>query len=373
MKQKIIILLLTFILFFPFIINAKEIERGWGISWGGDGTETISDFKVTSDDGLIVCGSTSSTMAGSENIEGNKIFLSKHDKNGKVEWQKFFSENEYTLFRSVDIIPDKGYLIRGTLMNDTRDAIIILFDFDGNIVWTKEFKKNDTDIFINMLQIDDESFFVVGTTESTDIEGSEFKGKVDVLLIKYDFDGNIIYKKTWGTKDYDEITESYINNKNELIICGTSTDAEGYKVYGADAFILKYDFDGNLIQEKLFGGDGRDTATGVIPISDDSLLMILSSNSSSIGDLNLGNNKDFHDLLVKFDENLDLLWVKDIGLSQNTRISDYVFTEDNELVILMNVNGVDFNNIKNKGKADSVIIKYDENFDLVFQKVYGGN
>lgn len=369
MKKKIFLFLLLFI---PLMMNAKEIEKDWDTSWGGDSTDTLTDYKITLDDGIIVCGSTKSTsIPGTENIEGKKIFLSKFDKNGQLEWQKFFSENEYSIFRSVEVVADRGYLVKGTIMNDTRDAIIILFDFEGNIVWTKVFKKNGGDIFIDIIQADNDSFIVTGTTSSTDIEEAEFKGGVDVLIVKYDYDGNIIYKKTWGTEYYDEITYSYINNKSELVICGTSTNAEGYNVYGADSFLLKYDLDGNLLTEKSFGGDGRDSSIGFIPYSDDSFLVILSSNSTSIGDFSLDGN--FHTLLARFDENANLLWIKDIGITQNISLKDYVLTDENELVILMSSNKADFNNIKNKGKYDSIIMKFDKNFNIVFQEGYGGN
>ncbi len=374
MKQKIIILLLTFILFFPFIINAKELKNDWIVSLGGDGTDEVTDLKLLDDGSYITIGySYSSSFFGVPNTDGALYFIIKYDNNGSIEWHKIFSYSDYSFFKMIDFIPGKGYLVLATTrINENSGGEFILFDFDGNIVWNTKYDKNGDELFRNLLVTDD-SFFVLGTTKSTNIENFENKGECDTLILKYDFNGNLLWERTYGTEYFDEPSILRFNNNDELIIPVVSTNAEGNDIYGSDLTILKYDRDGNLLNKKvIFNLDSKMTIYGEPFYSDGSFTLLLRSDASKIGDY-INNDNISKTYAVKFDVNLNLLFVKELF---NFSIQDYLLNENEDIYLLSYLNNANYINefgLQHNGGYDTILVKYNKDFELVFKKIYGGS
>ena len=323
------ILFSILILMIPFIVSAKELKNDWNVYLGGDGTDTVSDLKLLDDGSYITIGySYSSSLLGVANTDGTLFFIVKYDNNGNIEWHKIFSSSDYNSFKMIDFIPGKGYLVLATTrINENSGGEFILFDFDGNIVWNTKYDKNGDEIFRNLLVTDD-SFFVLGTTKSTDIENFENKGECDILILKYDFNGNLLWERTYGTEYFDVSSFLRFNNNDELIIPVVSTNAEGNNIYGSDLTILKYDRDGNLLNKKvIFNLDSGMTIYGVPFYSDGSFTLLLGSDASKIGDY-INNDNIFKSYAVKFDVNLNLLFVKELF---NFSIKDYLLNENEDI------------------------------------------
>ena len=69
--------------------------------------------------------------------------------------------------------------------------------------WQKSFSENDNDRFSSVIITENGEYVAVGTTKSTDLDEVSNKGLEDGMIVKYDKDGNIIWKKNFGGASVD--------------------------------------------------------------------------------------------------------------------------------------------------------------------------
>ena len=210
MKKKILFLL---ILFIPFMVSAYELEIDWHRNISIEG-----DLRITNDEEIIAFGNTSSSE-----IEGLK---------------------------------NKG----------KKDAYIIKYDKNGNIIWKNSFGGKDDDIFNDIYLTESGEIIAYGYTESLDIEGLTNAGNGDAIIVKYDKNGNIIWKNSFGGIDYDLFDDLVITKSGDIIIkgyIGLEEDemSDGFLTVG-DVIIIKYNKDGDLIWQKIYNQNVKYFACG---------------------------------------------------------------------------------------------------------------
>jgi hypothetical protein len=85
----------------------------------------------------------------------------------------------------------------------------------------------------------------------------------DAFLVKYDVDGNQLWNTTWGGAGYDFGRRLAIGN--DIYLTGnTYSFGAGY----SDAFLVKYDVDGNQLWNTTWGGVDNEYGHGVAVGSD---------------------------------------------------------------------------------------------------------
>ena len=139
-----------------------------------------------------------------------------------------------------------------TSFSGSGDIFLLKYDSSGNIIWETTFDGGDYETAYYVTGYDG-YIYLCGSTMSYS------EGGLDIILLKYDTDGNLIWYKTWGGQN-DEGSYEIVAYNNYLYICGYTTS------YGAgsyDGILLKYDTDGNLIWYKSYGGEGYDDFAGI--------------------------------------------------------------------------------------------------------------
>jgi hypothetical protein len=173
-------------------------------------------------------------------------------------------ENSLQLFVPTDIaqskFPELGYGIIGTYSETTNGAKSNMFFLrvrpSGNI-WSgsdkyfdaiESFKPDSTNIFKNLSSIVDEGSAICGTTDGGFLLAGSFStipqkgnGGKDMLLIKVDAFGNMIWRKTLGGTG-DETVTAVLETENEnLIVFGTNTQGNYSSI-----FMMRMDKNGEL-------------------------------------------------------------------------------------------------------------------------------
>ena len=216
-------------------------------TFGGEQDEQGRDIELTSDNGFIMVGSTSSFGAGNSDI-----YLVKVDSNIKYEWSAAIG-HEFTEFgHAVKQTADNGYIICGytnSIGNGSYDAYLVRTDDKGKLLWEKTFGGFDWDFAYDVEITSDGGFLIVGETHSLG------NGNADAYLIKTDKDGNLLWEKTMGGKGKD-IAHALISTKDgNFAFCGENAsknpDNKG------DAWLVKFNGNGDTLFESIDVSEGH--------------------------------------------------------------------------------------------------------------------
>ena len=280
-----------------------------------------------------------------------------------TEDSKFVSVG-YTRSRDIDGIEGKGEF--------AHEAIIIKYDNDGNILWKNAWGGDEMDYFYDVIQQKSGEFVVVGNSTSSDIEGlpNMYGGGGDAIIIKYDKNGNLLWQKSWGGKLISARFRSITSSLDDgIVVVGSSefSEIEGMTNKGMyDAIIVKYDKDGNILWQKNWGGNGYDDFTGVISTEDGGFIIVGESESNDIEGL---QNKGSYDAIVlKYDKDGNMIWQKSWGGNDSERFTSVAVTEDGGFVAVGNTQFIVY---EGDSRLDAIIVKYNKDGNVLWQKSYG--
>ena len=119
--------------------------------------------------------------------------------------------------------------------------MLIKFDKNGNEMWKKIIDTPGKDHPHGITIDKDNNIFISGDTWGQ-FFGCINKGKYDIFLLKLDSNGNQKWVKVVGSKRYDHTNSIEYDDKNGIYICGyTEGSLPGCKNKGGtDAFLIKF-------------------------------------------------------------------------------------------------------------------------------------
>ncbi|MFC2164013.1 hypothetical protein ACFLT2_03325 [Acidobacteriota bacterium] len=204
-----------------------------------DSDDEAQSILQTTDGGYIIVGTKS--------FRGD-YWVIKLNNSGDIQWQKVYDTWRTELGYAIQQTDDSGYIVAGTLKlpnNEGADDInIIKLDSNGDIEWQKTYGGGSDEFPWSIKQTDDGGYIVAGETQSFGA------GNKDILLIKLDSNGLILWQKTYGGASYEHAR--YIQETIEggyIVVGQTASFGSG----GEDAFILKLDSNGNIPDCPIIG------------------------------------------------------------------------------------------------------------------------
>ena len=204
-------------------------------TYGGTNWDEVSSVQQTSDGGYILAGYTSSFGAGSYDI-----FFIKADENGNIVWAKTYGGTGGDFSYSVQQTSDGGYIVAGGTNSfgaGGLDVFLIKTDADGNIIWAKTYRRTGDEWARSVHQTSDGGYILAGATNSFGA------GSYDILLIKTDANGNIIWAKTYGGTGNDWAYSLQQISDVGYILAGL-TNSFGAGDY--DIFLINADANGEI-------------------------------------------------------------------------------------------------------------------------------
>ena len=199
--------------------------------------------------------------------------------------------------------------------------------------------------------------YVVGTTI---ING----GIPQILLLKYDSSGNLLNEPTWGgtQNGYGSYgTGVAVDNAGDVYVTGY-TYSNGPTPGVSAAALLKYDVTGKLVSQVIWGGTRPDYATAVAVDIDGNVYVTGYTKSFSITP---GIPSVF---LQKYDQAGNLLFQRIWGGNRG----DFAYGIAVDLWENVYLTGYTYSFGPNTQGANFFILKYDIAGNLVFQNLYGG-
>ena len=245
----IIVILLSCISYVNIINIPREFEFN----------EFIYSVKKTLDKGLIMVGVTS--------FRNLDILIIKMNSKNSIEWSKAIGTLGKDVGYSIEVLGN-GYLIAGytsTTEIGGYNILLIKLDLNGNVIWSKALGTERHDIAYSVVKAHDNGFLIVGYTLG-------FRGDSDILLAKFDNNGNILWCKVIGEKLYDDVAKYVLATKDGgYLIVGHTWSS---KAELDDAFVMKLNASGDIEWYRNLGGCRYDEACYAIETSDKGYLLI---------------------------------------------------------------------------------------------------
>ena len=352
-------------------------------TFGGSKNEHIYDTIVHDGDYVSVGHSVSNDYDFKGMNKGREdIFVVKHNNKGELIWKKTFggSIDEYAMSVSLE---EDGYIIVGytisrdgdfsQVQNGNANGYIMKLDFDGNIIWNNTVYAHEWDMFNDFVKRDDGGYIVVGSTQSH--PGFSSSDTNDIMVVGISEDGKTEYIKYIGG-NYRDRGERIINNKDgTYTIIGQSFSTRGMASHkgGEDGVLVKIDNNGNVLKCKNFGGSGDDHFRQVYQMDNGDFVVVgyTESNDKNLAGVKTTTDRD--GLVVLFDKNWNVKWVKTVGGTKNEWLLD-VYVDDTGIMTagFGGSNDGEFAGM-NKGGEDAIVVRFSLDGEKEWIRSFGGS
>ena len=178
-----------------------------------------------------------------------------------------------------------------------------------------------------------------------------------------------------GNNDDGESEGKVIAVLNGYIVCGkTNSNYPAFAVpagHGNDAYVAKYDVDGNIVWRHIYGGSGEDFFNTVIQTADGGFIAA-GHTSSNDGDVSGNHGGDEDAWVVKISADGTLQWQKCYGGSSNDVFLS-ITAEATGYIITGTTNSRDGDITSWFGNYDVWIVKLSLTGTIAWQSNYGGS
>lgn len=391
MKTQLPSKLFAFILiatpvFYFSAANAQAPVIEWQKSLGGGSYDLAYSLQRTTDGGFIVAGYSSSNDGDvSGNHGSGDYWVVRLDTSGNLVWQKSLGGSSFDIAGSVQQTTDGGFIVAGfSTSNDgnvsenhgTEDGWIVKLSSGGNLVWQKALGGSFWDGATSLQQTTDGGFIVAGYSDSNDGDVSGNHGGYDSWIVRLDYDGDIVWQKSLGGSNEDWANSIQQTTDGGFIVAGYSSSNDGdvsENQGSSDYWIVKLDTAGNLVWQKSLGGSAAEYAFSVQQTIEGGFIVAGSSNSSD-GDVseNQGGSIYGDYWIVKLDTAGNLEWQKSLGGSDDESARSVYQNADGGFIVAGISRSADGDVSGNHGNWDYWIVQLNSTGDLVWQKTLGG-
>ncbi|NCA87197.1 MAG: T9SS type A sorting domain-containing protein [Clostridia bacterium] len=305
-----------------------------------------------------------------------------------IEWQVCYGGSEMDMPRDIIEVTD-GYLIAGHTKSTDGDVSsnhgewdiwLIKIDFAGNIMFEKTYGGSYDEGTYGIYAAHDDTYYIVGLSYSSDgdISHDHYPTSGDFWILKIDGSGNIIWEKIIGGNGHDQPFKGVATSDGGLVAAGWtgSTDGDISINYGAyDMWMVKLNSDGEIEGDFTAGTDFFENGQAIIQTSDGGYLFGGNSTMGEGGNLKCEPHSPAAEaVLIKLDEQLNIEWQNCYGGSDQETILGVIEVDDGyAFVSSSDSNDGDLTGSGWHGKTDIWVVKLDFIGNIQWQKCYGGS
>ncbi|MBC8486606.1 MAG: T9SS type A sorting domain-containing protein [Bacteroidetes bacterium] len=306
-------------------------------------------------------------------------------QNMEITWQQCFggSENDH----AYDIIViQNGYLIAGsTKSNDgnisynhgATDGWLLKTNIIGELLWEKTYGGTNGDGIFRIFPADGNNFFLLCSSYSSngDISYDPFPESTDFWIVKIDSSGNILWDKIVGGNGLDQMWTGTPTNDGGVVALGWSGSEYGdvsvnYGLY--DIWMIKLNSEGEIGWDFTIGTDWQDYGQAIIQTSDGGFLVGGSSKLTGGGNLNCETHGQADGVLIKLDSLRNIEWQQCYGGSDYDGVWELMELVDGYLFVgYASSNDGDISGWH--GEGDIWTVKIDYYGNIIWQKCLGGS
>ena len=361
-----------------------SFATNWQLSLGGTSAEWAWSVQQTTDDGLIIAGTTYSDDGDVSWHHGAfDAWIVKLSLSREIEWEKTIGGSADEYASSIQQTTDGGYIIAGNSSSDDDDVSenhggfdcwIVKLNSSGEIMWQNSLGGTEDDYASSIQQTTDGGYIFAAESCSHDGDVSANNGQSDYWIVKLDSSGEIIWQKSFGGSSSDWPTSIRQTNDEGYIIAGYSESYDG-DVPGNwgefDFWILKLNSSGEQIWQNCFGGSNMEAASCIQQTTDGGYII---SGLSESNDINVSGNHGKADIwVVKLTSSGEITWQKCLGGSEDEWSNSILQTLDGGYILAGTTYSNDGDVSGNHGDGDIWVVKLTSSGELTWQKCLGGS
>ena len=248
-------------------------DHEWTRQFGTPEQDSATAIAAT-DQAVFVAGTTQGTL-NAPSAGGHDGFLRRYATDGTILWTRQFGTSSVEEVYDMTIAGSRVYVVGytggvlGQALAGNFDAYLRVYDFQGNHLWTRQFGTSSAEIG-HSVAATSTAIYVAGETGGAMV-GDSFGG-YDMFLRRYDLAGNSSWTRQFGTAA-NEFTPSVSASAAGVFVGGVTYGSfPGFTVSGeTDGFLRRYTPAGGGDWTRQIGGLAGDriedlaaTATGVI-------------------------------------------------------------------------------------------------------------
>jgi hypothetical protein len=319
----------------------------WAISAGGSSEDEAQSVAVDALGNVFIAGDfrSSSITFGSYTLTNsglNDMFIVKYDANGNVIWAKSAGGTGFEYAFSVCVDVSGNALVTGTFSSSTitfgsftlinkgvGDIFLVKYNAFGTILWAKNEGGLNDDIAYSVASDTSGNVYMTGyfsyDTITIGPDTLPNAGFMDMLVVKYDSGGNVIWAKNGGGTTDDRGSSVAVDASGNVFVTGSFSSpvinfgSRTLSNSGAvDMFIVKYDGNGDAIWANNAVGKYEDQGIFIAAEASGNTVLTgwFNSPDISFGSHTLINSGNDDIFLVRYDSDGNAIWAEAIGGAQ---------------------------------------------------------
>lgn len=394
---------LLFFSFSIFSIEAQSLDITSQFVIGSSGSDGLVAYASPNGDGYYLIGNSdgNTSFDKSENSRGGyDLWVVKTDNNFVKQWDKTYGGDQDDFVINSIVFDDRIVISTNSNSDISGDKNMnlwastnvwtICIDLNGNLLWQYQYGGDGGETGGDVIELSDTSVLMSIATFS-DISGNKTQNKYganDIWLVEVAIsDGHIIQQNNVGSTGdelFPKLVKSSTTNKIFMVALSSSGNIDNDKtdigfLYN-DIWLTEIDNNLNVIKDKCFGGDVFEEFPRISIDHNDNIIIGAKSNSGVTGNkttpLITTYFAGYDCWILKVDTNFDITWQKSYGGTQNQAVTNIHSMPGGELV----VNCVSYSNqgTGNKtspyyGAGDGWLLILDNNGDEKLQISLGGS
>ncbi|MDH4480090.1 MAG: Ig-like domain-containing protein [Rhodoferax sp.] len=353
---------------YNFTTEAYSGAGGPSPSWirllGGAGSEYGNALTTGIDGSIYVAGSSPTALGGQPNSGGSDAVISKYDSSGTKLWTRLVGGADEDFGAALETGLDGSIYIGGVTANSldgqtnsgAMDAFVSKYSPTGIKLWTRLVGGTGYDGAGALTLGLDGSIYVAGDADNV-VDGQQFNGVVDAFISKYDASGNKAWTRLVGGTAFERGTALATGSDGSIYLAGYTQgtfDSQTNKG-GTDAYVSKFDANGNQLWTRLIGGAGSDYGKALAIGLDGSIYLAGDTDGSMGGQSNSGSYDAF---VTKLDSSGNTLWTRFVGGTGNDGGAAITLGVDGAIYLGGSTNG-SIDGQTNSGSWDPFVAKFD--------------
>ncbi|MFT5835167.1 MAG: outer membrane protein OmpA-like peptidoglycan-associated protein [Sulfurimonas sp.] len=235
-------------------------------------------------------------------------------------------------------------------VSDTHGSQMHLLKINNyaNITLNKAIKMSTFSEAVAIVKTPSNGYFIGGYT----LDGS-------LIVLKLDSNGNTIFHKSFGTKNYDRMNKLVKLSDGGILAVGSSitTRSKSDAIFESglglnDIYLTRFSKSGQKLWSKKYGTEHDDRGIDAVEAFDGSIMLL--------GITNYGVNKNL--TLMRLNENGNKIWIKDQKFKQEVAPSKIIRLRDNNFLISLTQKD-------EMGKDQIRLIKFDIQKNTIIDKI----